>query len=228
MAKKYIIFILFGAILICISCSKSKTSQETNQKNISHSSYKEKIDDFVDVVNDDLYTPDLAFFGLKGNVRGFKEIHVEADYNGKKFVPKEKHLVFGKEYNETFDTKGRWICPKDRFVTRDSKGQMISIDTNDPEAIPIYNSITWKNGKVVSILSDFDTHYQYTYNKDGLRVSQIIYAEGDFPYRDEYKYSYSTFDEHGNWTKRCEKVISSPEDCYWITYRKIFYYTTHK
>lgn len=227
MAKKYINFVLSGIILACISCTNNKTSQESDQVNYSHSSHKVKNNEYVDVVNDDLHTPDLTFFSLKGNVKGFKEIFVEADYNGKKFIPKKKDLVFGNELDETFDIKGNWICPKDRIVTRDPKGQIVSINPNDPEAIRQYNSITWNKGKIVSSIQDYDTYYQYAYNKDGWLTTELEYREGESPFRHEFKYSYSTYDEHGNWTKRCEKMVSSPNDVsYWITYRKIYYFTT--
>ena len=225
---KHIIFITVSLVsfLLLVSCSPDKkistaSSELQKTRNVE--------DDYVAETDDNFITPDLAFFNLKGNVKGIKIIFTEANFNGIKFISKEKNLVFGNNFTETFDKEGKWKFAKDIKIKRNVEGYIISIDSNDPEANPVYNSIIWKNGKMQESLQDYDTKHFYHYNKDDILTEEIISRGGDFPYKTETRYSYSIFDEHGNWTKRCEKHICSPTDItYWITYRKIYYYTKKK
>lgn len=141
---KHIIFITVSLVsfLLLVSCSPDK-------KISTASSELQKIrnveDDYVAETDDNFITPDLAFFNLKGNVKGIKIIFTEANFNGIKFISKEKNLVFGNNFTETFDKEGKWKFAKDIKIKRNVEGYIISIDSNDPEANPVYNSIIWKN-----------------------------------------------------------------------------------
>lgn len=82
---KHIIFITVSLVsfLLLVSCSPDK-------KISTASSELQKIrnveDDYVAETDDNFITPDLAFFNLKGNVKGIKIIFTEANFNGIKFI----------------------------------------------------------------------------------------------------------------------------------------------
>lgn len=167
-------------------------------------------------------SPDLKFHRVQGHVKQIVEKWKNGGASG------------SETYN--FDRQGRWTPNKQTKIKRNSKGQIVNLETPyDDYRTDSYEYRYNQDGYVYyeDFCWDIDPQItKYTLNENGWPVSAKV------EYRDcsdeslngsgTEHYTYSEIDEHGNWTKCQMKAKGSwIEEKYaytLITTRKITYW----
>ena len=154
-------------------------------------------------------TPDLVFFDLQGPVKScdiengyylFNGNHVEFDRSGiitmvdgyDPFVVKEPNY-------ESDEIEYNW--------SRDEQGQIVSVASEWTGM-----DYTWENGRLAPIRQgvheDLINKSEVGYDADGHVAKQTVYVALDDDPEDVewelyrvYEFTYSGFDDHGNWTR---------------------------
>ena len=200
--KKHVLFIAAAAAMLMACGAK----QNQNNGNNADSTTVSNGGDAMNRVSTSQTEPyDLAFYGLKGNVK--KMGTVEFDKTGiitrvdgyNPFELEEPQRSYNEETNELTDLE-KW--------TRDGKGRIVSHRAWEYEEIYV-----WEGSQIVR-----DTTYcegqiwlaTYQYDKDGRTVKVTTVRcedDGEFKFEPDctVEYTYKSFDPQNNWTKRIYK-----------------------
>jgi hypothetical protein len=144
---------------------------------------------------------DLAFYGLKGDVKKMDKI--EFDQNGKITLVDGKNLFELETPQRSYNEETGEFTDVEKW-TRDDKGRIIS-----QRAIEYEQIYVWEGSQIVR-----DTTYcegqifltNYEYDKDGNRVKNttiMCQDNGKFEFEpcNVIEFTYKEFDSHNNWTK---------------------------
>ncbi len=198
--KKHV-FLIAAAAVMLMACG---AKQNQNSGNNADSTTVSNGGDAMNRVSTPSQTEpyDLAFYGLKGNVKKMNN-NVEFDKSGiivkvdgyNPFELEEPQRSFNEETNEVSDLE-KW--------TRDGKGRIISQRAWEYEQIYV-----WEGSQIIR-----DTTYcegqvwltTYEYDKDSRLVKNTTVMcedNGEFKFEPcgTLEFTYKDFDSHNNWTK---------------------------
>ena len=191
--KKY--FLIASAALVMMACG---AKQSQNSGNNSDSAKVNQV-----AVPKQTVKYDLAFFGLKGDVKKMDKI--EFDQNGKitlvggtnPFEMESPTRSYNEETGEFTDVE-KW--------TRDDKGRIISQQAMEYEV-----NYVWEDSKIVRDTAYYEgqiilTTYEYDGNETK-RTTVMGQDDGKFEFEpcNVIEFTYKEFDSHNNWTKRTAK-----------------------
>ena len=158
---------------------------------------------------------DLALFDLKGNVKSVK--YKDDDKNNyRNACPFEWIILENDSYNIKytidFSENGKVIAPKGTKIIRDKKGEITNIQqpmySGEVGKTLGYQKIKRDSKKRLINVDILSTKHEYersfSYNKDGLIHESYTSGgwHGGNLYSDKIQYTYLSFDDNGNWTKR--------------------------
>ena len=195
-------------------------------------------------------SPDLAFNGLTGPVKLVTNYNVYGDVD---YVTKELfYTPTGQWINEPMWDGGEQqkFPGKANKVERDGKGYIsyvyqLEYEEGDDEGTPTTVTYLWKDGRISQIIADSNyndgeyysrsqTIKDLTYDDKGNLIKESATTEtnsswGSSTSTEETVYTYSKFDDRGNWTERSVSSRYRYEDAapYTNSYmekREILYY----
>ncbi len=189
--KKQLTIIALAAIMLS-ACGGANQNQNQNQNSGNN----------TDSVPSQTEPYDLAFYGLKGNVKKMNN-NVEFDKSGiivkvdgyNPFELEEPQRSFNEETNEVSDLE-KW--------TRDGKGRIISQRAWEYEQIYV-----WEGSQIIRDTTYCEgqvwlTNYEYDNNGNPIKNTTVMCEDND-KYEFEpcgiIEYTYKDFDSHNNWTK---------------------------
>lgn len=148
------------------------------------------------------FEADLHLFGLKGSV--FKCIETEDDVK----------VVYSFSYNgQLTSSRSSWGAELYENPQRDANGRIIRYgdDTpNDMDGEVDYHYITWRSDAPDYVKSvnfsgpvcDVSEKYFYENNEKPYLITKIVQESGDYCPGGEITFTYLSFDDRGNWTRR--------------------------
>jgi hypothetical protein len=195
--KKY--FLIASAAAMLMACGAKQSQNNGNNADSANVICKDTLKHVAVPIQTVNY--DLAFYGLKGDVKKMNKI--EFDQNGKITLIDGKNLFELETPQRSYNEETGEFTDVEKW-TRDDKGRIIS-----QRAIEYEQIYVWKGSQIVR-----DTVYcegqifltNYEYDKDGNRVkctTVMCEDNGEFKFEpsDFLEFTYKDFDSHNNWTK---------------------------
>jgi len=182
--RKIIQLICFASLCILSACKGEKKAEEPER-----------------------FKPDLAFYGVKGPVHELTDINNEIKY----VFDEEGNLLtidgrnpFNEELLREYDEETGIMIEHPR-LNRDSLGQIAEQFTLEGEIVYI-----WDNGHVIAetgVEESTEWSCSYEYDAEGRLIKHTvkIWSVDQEPKDGETftdQYTYSTFDQYGNWLTR--------------------------
>ncbi len=178
--------------------------------------------------------PDLQIYDVKGKVKQVELQNYTAD---NKWNYNKKDKDENSSYTVCFDTEGvatqhalAYIAKGSKpIINRDSEGRIIKFSNSEHEGGDVYSFTYNSKGNIIckKILLGFtcNADYYYYYNQDN-QIERITFetSDVDFYSKGEIKYTYTKFDEQGNWTERrveMKSQITEEEETKKKTFREI-------
>ena len=178
--------------------------------------------------------PDLQIYDVKGKVKQVELQNYTAD---NKWNYNKKDKDESSSYTVCFDTEGVATQHalayleegRKPIINRDSEGRIIKFSNREHEGGDVYSFTYNSKGNIIckKILLGFtyNADYYYYYNQDN-QIERITFETSDFDYysKGEIKYTYTKFDEQGNWTERRverKSQITEEEETKKKTFREI-------
>ena len=218
MKKFFLLVICIGAIISCAASCKS--DREEGKKHAVQDKGNRQDEDSDK--NAGFVTPDLLLFGVKGHVKSVEtndgKEKVRITFDGKGWLASypctegSRDFIFkdGKAVGKYFSSK------------RNANGQLVRLafEPKAPDDLLGANIFKLKygaTGKLVRLdqsIWEASITLNYEYDDKGLCVRMLCEGgEEDYSYNTTTTYTYTKFDDRGNWTERKCKVHSVEWEC---------------
>lgn len=197
--NKYCYMFILSAFAMLVSCGQSQQQSTNAQDNKVSKETVEK--------NNTSY--DLAFYGLKGNVKKMND--VEFDQSGKVKLVSGNNPFAQEEPTRSYNEQTAEFTDIEVWK-RDKEGRIYS-----QSGLEYYTVYVWDGYKMIRDTAYFEgqimvSTHEYDAKGNEIKVVSVIGAD-DGKYNLEscgtIEYTYKDFDSNGNWLKRSYKSVDS-------------------